>query len=88
MIQKKIIIKNKLGMHARPAALLVQTAAKFKSTVFITKDDKKIDAKSIIGIMTLAAEYNSELKITINGPEEMKAFTAIADLIDKKFFEE
>ena len=61
-VEKEIIIKNKLGIHARPAAMLVQLANKFKSDICVCKDSDEVNAKSIIGIMTLAANYGSRLK--------------------------
>jgi len=88
MIEKKIRINNKLGLHARPAALLAQTAAKFQSKVSIIKDGQEVDGDSILGIMMLAAEFGSEITVLINGKDEKEAIKKIEELFKKKFDEE
>ncbi len=87
MIQEQIKIKNKLGIHARPATLLAQEAGKYKSEIFITKDGIEVNAKSIMGIMMIAAEQGSTLNISINGPDEQEAAQALKNIF-KKIFEE
>jgi len=88
MIKKELKIKNKTGLHARPAALLVKTAGKFKSEIFITKDGYKVNGKSIMGVMTLAAESGSVIEILIDGLDEQEAMTALEELIEQKFYED
>ena len=88
MIKKELIIKNKTGLHARPAALLVKTTGKFKSEIFISKDGYKVNGKSIMGVMTLAAEAGSVIEISVDGPDEKEAVIAMEDLINNKFFED
>ena len=88
MVEKIFVVKNKLGLHARPAAMLVQTAGKFKSQVKIIKDGQVVDGKSIMGLMTLAAAAGTNLKITIDGPDEQEAMDAMTSLIDGGFGEE
>ncbi len=88
MIKKKIQIVNKLGMHARPATLIVKTATKYRSDFRIKKDDMEINGKSIMGVMTLAAEYLSELELIANGIDEEFLIKEIADLFASKFDEE
>ncbi len=88
MIKEKLLIQNKLGLHVRPASLLVQTAAKFESDIFIIKETQKINAKSILGIMLLAAEFGSELELEVHGNDEKEALTAISSLFNNKFDEE
>lgn len=88
MIKKELTIKNKTGLHARPAALLVKTTGKFKSEVFISKDGYKVNGKSIMGVMTLAAESGSVIEISVDGPDEKEAMIALEDLINNKFFED
>ncbi len=87
MIQEQIKIKNKLGIHARPATLLAQEAGKYKSEIFISKDGIEVNAKSIMGIMMIAAEQGSILNISINGPDEKEAVQALKNIF-KKIFEE
>ncbi len=81
-------IVNKLGMHARPSAQLVTVATRFQSEVFVTKDDLRVNGKSIMGVMMLAAEKGSELLIEANGPDEDEATKAIAQVIASGFGEE
>lgn len=88
MIEKKFKIKNKLGLHARPAALLAQTVAKFQSKVAIIKNGQEVDGDSILGIMMLAAEFGSEITVIVNGKDEKEAIKKIEELFAKKFDEE
>lgn len=87
MINETIKIKNKLGIHARPATLLAQEAGKFKSEIFISKDGIEVNAKSIMGIMMIAAEQGSTLTISIKGSDEKEAAQALKNIF-KKIFEE
>ena len=88
MIEKRVKINNKLGLHARPAALIVKTAAKFVSNIFLAKDDLQVDGKSIMGVMMLAAAYGSEIIIRAKGPDEDLAVEALEALIQSKFDQE
>ncbi len=87
MIEKSVTIKNRAGLHTRPAAALVKLAAQYQSEFFIYKDGLEINGKSIIGVMTLAAEQGSELRLTFDGPDEEKAMNAIIGLFDRGFDE-
>ena len=88
MIQKTIQIKNKSGLHARPAAHLVKVAGQFEAEIKILKDGLEVNGKSIMGVMMLAAETGSELEFVIEGSDEQQALEAIIELIEKKFYEE
>ncbi len=88
MLEKTVTIKNQLGLHARPAALLVRTAEKFKSNIFLVKDDLEVNAKSIMGVMMLAAEMGSQITIRAEGEDERQAVEAIVSVIEDKFYEE
>ena len=88
MKEKKIKIVNKLGLHARPASLLVQTAMKYSSTVTIIKDEYKVDAKSIMGILMLAASCGTELTVQTEGPDEQQALDNIEKIFNEGFGEE
>ncbi|NOX36286.1 MAG: HPr family phosphocarrier protein [Calditrichaeota bacterium] len=88
MIKKIFKINNKYGLHARPAALLVKTAGRFKSDIKVAKDGYVVNGKSLMGVMTLAAEPGSEIEVTIEGEDEQQAMEAIEELITKNFFEE
>ena len=87
MIAKDIEIKNKLGLHARAAAKLVHTAARFKSSIKIKKGDEEVDGKSILGILLLAAGRGSVITVRAEGEDEAEAVEAIEKLIDAKFDE-
>ncbi len=88
MKEIKVKIKNKLGLHARPAAQLVKTAARFKSDIFISRDSQMVNGKSIMGVMMLAAEEGAELTITADGEDQDEALKALAELFERKFDEE
>lgn len=87
MIETTVEILNNAGLHTRPAATIVKIAAKFKSEFFIHKDGMSINGKSIIGVMTLAAEKGSKLLLTFEGEDEKEASEAIANYFKKGFNE-
>lgn len=87
MVELEVEIKNKAGLHTRPAANLVKTAAKFKSDFFIYKDGFEINGKSIIGVMTLAAEQGAKLLLRFNGEDEQEAAKAVRELFERGFDE-
>jgi phosphocarrier protein HPr len=87
MPRQQIEITNKLGLHARASAKLSQLASRFKSEVWITRSGKRVNAKSIMGVMMLAAAKGSALEIETNGADESDAIAAIAGLILDKFGE-
>jgi len=87
-LQKKVVVKNKLGLHARPAALFVQTASKFTSDVFLERDSHEVNGKSIMGVMMLAAEMGSTLMLTVKGEDEEQALSELNELFEAKFHEE
>ena len=88
MEEKKLKITNRLGLHARAAAKIVALTTKFKSKITITNGRKMADAKSIMKILMLAAPKNTELKININGKDEIKAMKALETLFINKFDED
>jgi phosphocarrier protein HPr len=86
-VVKKIEIKNKLGLHARAAALLVQTVNKFSAQVNFSKDGQTTDGRSIMGVLTLAGTQGSKIQVEATGEEAEQAVRAIERLIDKRFNE-
>jgi phosphocarrier protein HPr len=82
MIEKVITIKNESGLHARPAAIIVQKANSFKSDIFLEKDEDKVNAKSIMGVMMLAAALGTEVKVIADGRDEKEAIEAICVLLE------
>ena len=88
MAEQKVTIMNRAGIHARPAAVIVEKAKDFKSTIHLEKGNHKINAKSILGIMTLGAGYGIELNIIAQGEDEAEALAALVSLFESKFEEE
>jgi phosphocarrier protein len=88
MTEQKITITNRAGIHARPAALLVQAAKDFKCSIYFEKDTDRINAKSIMGIITLGAAYGTEIRIIADGEDEQEAVDTLARLFESKFEEE
>lgn len=88
MIERVVKIKNKAGLHTRPAATIVKVAAKYQCDFFISRDGMNINGKSIIGVMTLAAEEGAELTLTFDGADEEAAAKEITDLFERGFDEE
>ena len=87
MIQHELEIINKLGLHARASAKLTQLAAKFRCNVHFTRNAKRINAKSIMGVMMLAAGKGAKLMLEVEGPEEVECAAALVELINDKFGE-
>jgi len=83
-----LIIRNKVGLHARPAALFVQTASKFKSKVSTVKDGREVNAKSILSVLTLGAEQGAVVTIRAEGEDEVEAVEALRELVENNFGEE
>ena len=88
MTERQIKVINSLGIHARPASMIVQTAMKFKSRISIIKDGASADAKSIMSVMMLAAGFEAIVTVCANGDDEIDAVEAIASIFQKKFNEE
>jgi len=84
---KEITVTNQLGLHARPAALVVKATVAFKCEVFLIKDGTRINAKSIMGVMMLAAAQGAVIEITVNGLEEDAALDALVELVADGFGE-
>lgn len=88
MKQAEVKIVNRLGVHARPSAALTQTAGRFQSSVWFTKGARRVNGKSIMGVMMLAAACGSMLTIEVDGPDEDAALQALTELIASGFGEE
>jgi phosphocarrier protein len=88
MIEVIVTIKNKAGLHTRPAATIVKLAAKYKCEFYISRDGMNINGKSIIGVMTLAAEEGAKLTLSFDGEDEKEAAKEIVDFFEIGFGEE
>ncbi len=87
MITKEVTVTNRAGLHTRPAAMIVRTASRFKSDFYIQKDGYEINGKSIIGVMTLAAEQGASLTLLLDGEDEEEAAEAVSRLFEDGFGE-
>ena len=87
MIKQSITISNRLGLHARASAKLTKLAGGFQSDVFMTRNERRVNAKSIMGVMMLAAGIGSAVEIEVSGPDEQEAMAALIELINDKFGE-
>ena len=87
-VEKEITIVNRLGLHARPAAMFVRIASRFRCEIWVEKEGEQINGKSIMGLMMLAAGQGSKLQIRCEGPDADKAMEELEELIIKKFNEE
>ncbi len=85
MIEYIVKIKNREGLHTRPAAMLVKITSKFKSDIFLSRGGFSVNAKSIIGVMTLAAEHNSELTVRLEGDDEAIALIEVLEFFESGF---
>jgi phosphocarrier protein len=88
MISRDFIISNKLGLHARPSAQLTQVAGRFESDVHIARNGRRVNAKSIMGVMMLAAGQGTTVTVDAEGPDAQAAVEAIGQLIESRFGEE
>jgi phosphocarrier protein HPr len=87
MLEQEVVISNKLGLHARASAKLVQLVQGFKATVWLISKGREVNAQSIMGVMMLAAGLGSPLTIRVDGPDEEPALAAVVDLFERKFDE-
>lgn len=87
MVEREIVVSNKLGLHARASAKLVQLVQEFKSAVWLIADGREVNAKSIMGVMMLAAGMGTPLVVRADGPDEAAALDAVTALFERKFDE-
>lgn len=88
MIEIEVTVQNRAGIHARPAAIIARTANNFECEVNISRGDMVVNAKSIMGVITMAAGYKTVLKLQTDGPDEKEASSTIKALFDSKFEED
>jgi len=87
VIEKTVVLKNRLGLHARAAAKVVHTAAHYHSRVTLSKDGEDVDGKSILGLLLLAAGKGTPIIVRTDGDDEAEAMTALTDLVERRFDE-
>lgn len=88
MKSERVTLCNRLGLHARAASKLVSTAAEFQSSVWMIRDDRRVNAKSIMGVLMLAAPVGTELVVECEGPDESDAMAALVSLVENRFGED
>jgi phosphocarrier protein len=87
-MERTIVIRNSLGVHARPAALFVQAASRFKAKIMVERDGIDVNGKSIMGVLMLAAERGARLKLHADGVDAAEALEALAELVEVRMFDE
>ncbi len=85
MCVKDVVINNQVGLHARPATFFIQKANEFKSSVWIEKEDRRVNAKSLLGVLSLGIVGGTKIRIIVDGSDEEAAMNALVDLIEKSF---
>lgn len=88
MVERNVVIQNRLGLHARACSVFVKEAAKFTSQIMLARDGLEVNGKSILGVMMLAAERGAELTLRVEGSDEQEAAEALVRVINDKFGEE
>jgi len=87
MITREVTINNQVGLHARPATFFIQKANEFKSVIWVEKDDRRVNAKSLLGVLSLGIVKGTTINIVADGVDEVQAVETLADLIDREFVE-
>lgn len=87
MISKEVIINNQVGLHARPATFFIQKANEFKSSIWIEKEDRRVNAKSLLGVLSLGIVKGTAVSIVADGADEKEAIMTLSELIDSDFSE-
>ncbi|MDD2240846.1 MAG: HPr family phosphocarrier protein [Kiritimatiellae bacterium] len=87
-LSSDVVVKNRYGIHARPAALLVKTASRFACEILLEKNGVQVNAKSIMGLLTLEGHHGAKMRIYADGADAAEAVAALTDLFEQKFFED
>ena len=88
MFVREVMVKNQVGLHARPATFFIQKANEFKSSIWIEKEERRVNAKSLLGILSLGIVGGTTIKVIADGADERAAVDALIDLVDSGFSEE
>ena len=87
MYSKETTVKNQVGLHARPATFFIQKANEFKSSIWIEKDDRRVNAKSLLGVLSLGIAQDVSVNIIADGPDEHQAVDELCELVNSNFYE-
>ena len=85
MITKEVVIKNQVGLHARPATFFIQKANEFKSSIWVEKEERRVNAKSLLGVLSLGIMGGTDIRIMAGGPDEEEAVTELVKLVESGF---
>lgn len=85
MYVKEVVLQNQVGLHARPATFFIQKANEFKSLILIEKDERRVNAKSLLGVLSLGIEGGTKIKILADGPDEEAAVAGLIELVESGF---
>ncbi len=85
MCVKEVVVQNQVGLHARPATFFIQKANEFKSSIWVEKDERRVNAKSLLGVLSLGIVGNTEIKIIVDGVDEQEALAALIKLVESGF---
>lgn len=85
MVVKEVLVQNQVGLHARPATFFIQKANEFKSSIWVEKDERRVNAKSLLGVLSLGIVGNTEIKIIVDGVDETEALDALIKLVESGF---
>lgn len=87
MFVKEVVVQNQVGLHARPATFFIQKANEFKASIWVEKEDRRVNAKSLLGVLSLGIVGNTSIRIIADGPDEGKAVEALVKLVESGFAE-
>ena len=87
MCVKDVIVQNQVGLHARPATFFIQKANEFRSSIWVEKDERRVNAKSLLGVLSLGIVGNTPIRLIADGPDEEKAVEALVKLVESGFAE-
>ena len=87
MFVKEVLVQNQVGLHARPATFFIQKANEFKSSIWVEKDERRVNAKSLLGVLSLGIMGNPTIRIIAGGPDEVQAVEALVKLVESGFAE-
>ena len=87
MVSREVTVNNQVGLHARPATFFIQKANEFKSSIWVEKDERRVNAKSLLGVLSLGIVRGTAMNILADGADEEDAVAALAELISSNFFE-
>ena len=88
MFYKEVVVKNQVGLHARPATFFIQKANEFKASIWIEKEERRVNAKSLLGILSLGIVGGTSIKVIDDGSDEVQAVNALVEIVDSGFSEE